>query len=135
TGRRHPAAARTARGRRLPAGRTLRDAAGTGARRADQSRADPVRAAATAPRRSVVVPACAVHERTRSGLVERRARRCRDPARSRPPTHAARTTGKGRLRTPLRPVPRRPRTVHSAGDPEPPPCTGGPVPPDLESVP
>ena len=47
--------------------------------RADQSRADPVRAAATAARRPVVVPACAVHERTCSRPVGRRASRATRP--------------------------------------------------------
>ena len=59
--------------RRLPAGRPLRDAAGAGAGGADHHAQMQSRAAATAARRSVVVPACVVHERTCSRLVGRRA--------------------------------------------------------------
>ena len=59
----------------LPAGRPSRDAAGTGPRRLHQSRAGAERAAATAPRRSVVVSAGAVHEPSCSRLVGRRQRR------------------------------------------------------------
>ena len=53
------------------------------------------------------------------------------PARSRSPAHAARTTGKGRLRTRLRPVPRRARTIDATGDAQQPAGAGDSIPQHL----
>ena len=133
-GRRHPVATRTERARRLPAGRTLRDAAGAGARRVDQSRADPVRAAATTARRSVVVPARVVHERARPRSVGCRASGRGAVARSRSQAQCARTTGEGGVRTRLRAVPRRAGAIDSTGDAQRSSCAGDSVSQHLQPV-
>ena len=62
----------------------------------------------------------------------RRGRRA--AARSRSPAHAARTTGKGRVRTRLRPVPRRARTIDATGDAQQPSGAGDSISQHLQPV-
>ncbi len=107
-----PVAARPEQHRRISAGCARGDAAGAGARRADQSRADPERrrrnsSSTTWPRFS----ACS----SRTIAFARSPTRSRDGhdtvAGSGSAAQRARAAGQGRLRARLRPVPRRPRAV------------------------
>ena len=69
-----------------------------------------------------------------SRLVGRRASGHRAVAGSRSQAQCARATGKGGVRTRLRPVPRRPRTIDPAGDAQRSACAGDSVPQHLQPV-
>ena len=125
TGQRHPVAARPERGRRLSAGRahSRRCRSRRSARLTNHAQVQNAPPQQLLDDLSSFQRVLFTNQRVRalSNAVVRARRRYRIPIRR---LNCARTEGKGRLRTRLRPVPRRPRTVDAPGDPQRPSCSG-----------